>query len=123
MSETQMKPYGWLYTQGQKYLLLNPQPLPKDSQWNDGTYTFFVVANRYTAKEDRFVSMATHVVTNSFAIEYDSKMSSIMVKGILNIPDGVTSEDVITPFEAAELVDEDDDDNLDPNYLKKGDEI
>lgn len=120
MSETQMKPYGWLHTQHEKYLLLNPQPLPKDSGWNDGTYTFFVAVNRYTAKEDRFVPMATHVVTNAFAIEYDSTMKPIMVRGILNIPDAVTAEYVITPAEAAELVDEGDD-RLDPNYLKAHD--
>lgn len=70
-----MKPFGMLFSQGEQYYLLNPNPLPVDSQWRDGTYMFFVA----TYLDGR----ATHVITNSFCLEYDAHLEPIEVQGIL----------------------------------------
>ena len=72
-----MKPCGKIYSQDKTYLLLHPQPVAKDSIWNDGTYTFFVAkilgANIYKA---------TTIVTNCFTLEFDSDADVIEVDNI-----------------------------------------
>jgi hypothetical protein len=81
----QWKPYGWLYTQGQRYSVLKPEPVAKDSSWNDGTYTFLV------ALETKSGYAATHLVTNAFAMELRDDLPAIEVDN--------TAEDVTIPVE------------------------
>lgn len=73
-----MKPkqvYGRVFTGGQVYHLLNPQPLSRDSCWNDGTYMFLVANPR---------GEATTIVTNNFTIEYMSAPEKMLVEGMLD---------------------------------------
>jgi hypothetical protein len=76
MKSIQMKPYGVLHSQGKKYFLLNPQPVPRDSCWNDDVYTFFV------ATWDG-LHISTHIIVRGdFLIELDRKMPSIDVMDV-----------------------------------------
>lgn len=86
----QMKPYGWLRAQGEKYYLLNPQPISKDSCWQDGTYMFF--AATLTAG----VHVATTIITNDFSIEYDTAIPYIEVLQVTEQEEPVENEDWIS---------------------------
>jgi hypothetical protein len=72
-----MKPCGKIYSQDKTYLLLHPEPVAKDSVWNDGTYTFFVakILGARTYK-------ATTIVTNCFTLEFDNDADVIEVDNI-----------------------------------------
>lgn len=89
--EKAMKPCGYLYSQGQTYFLLEPQPIPRDSQWNDGTYTFFVAYIPLLSRD--LPTRAIHIVTNSFCIEYVD-VDDIKVKNILDEEESVPVEPV-----------------------------
>jgi hypothetical protein len=89
----QMRPYGRLYTQGQMYLLLNPQPIARDSCWDNGTYTFFVA---YPV-DDSPAYPAVHIITNAFVIEMDAGMGTYPIEGIL--VETPREYDVLTPVE------------------------
>jgi hypothetical protein len=70
----QMKPYGWLVTQGKSYPLLNPQPVPQDSCWRSDIYMFFCAVKDQVGK-----LVGGHVITNNFTVELVANMPSIEI--------------------------------------------
>lgn len=91
-----MKPYGLLFSQKREYYLLAPQPIARDSCWDNNTYTFFVAQR--VAGEGEEVYEALHVVTNSFIVEYFDDIQPIDVLGILQEA-GPVEYDVLSPAE------------------------
>jgi hypothetical protein len=66
-------PYGTITTLSQKFFLLNPQPVARDSCWDNGTYTFFVAT--------MFDNQPKTIVTNCFVIEYSNDIGPIELAG------------------------------------------
>ena len=83
-----VKPYGTITTVDKKYFLLTPQPTPKDSCWNDGTYQFYVAT---------YMSEPLTIITNNFTIEYRSDIGPIELAG---------THEVVTPVNVVEPADE-----------------
>lgn len=96
METKPMKPYGVIFSQKREYYLLSPQPIARDSCWNDGTYTFFVAQHAIGGEEGNYEAL--HIVTNSFVIEYYDNIPPIPVLGIMSEAEPITY-DVLTPAE------------------------
>jgi len=87
MGKRKMEIFGRLFTGGQVYFLLNPQPVTKDSCWNQNTYAFFVATPR---------GESTTVITNSFALEYSATPEDMEVSGVLE-PIAESFDDLLSP--------------------------
>lgn len=90
MDEKKLKkvvPVGKLFSQGRDYFLLHPYPVARDfdgqSSWQaEGTDRWVCVPNKVIgqAKDGTDVfSVARHVVTNSYAVEYVGGMPEIYI--------------------------------------------
>lgn len=80
-----LKPYGYLYTALEVYLLMKPEPICKDSWQGDNCYRFLVTPNYPEMIEDkggeiyRVYGYLRHIVTNHFTIEYRHDLEEITV--------------------------------------------
>lgn len=80
----QLKPYGWLHTQGQQYLLLSPHPSPYpypaqkiDGHWTAGVYAFSV-AKQFNVEGTTWWEAIT-VISNAFVMELDGRIPPISI--------------------------------------------
>jgi hypothetical protein len=80
-----VKPYGYIYANGEQYYLLRPEPLSKDSWQGDNTYRFLVVPVIPDAIEEvgtkvyHVYPYRRHIVTNNFTIEFMYDLEEIHV--------------------------------------------
>jgi len=80
-----VRPYGYIVSGLERYFLLSPEPITKDSWQDNNTYRFVVVPIQPYSIEEvgkevyKVYGYARHVVTNAFIIEYCYDMEEIHI--------------------------------------------
>ena len=83
-----IKPYGYLYANGETYFLMRPEPVEGDSWERDNTYRFLVVPDMVEAYEQKgensypIYGYRRHIVTNCFTIEFRDDLPDIYIPAL-----------------------------------------
>ena len=67
MTIKKVKPYGVLRSQGVRYLLMSPEPVPRDSWQDDKTHRFLVTDIKETTTTGVYPT-PFQVITNNFSL-------------------------------------------------------
>lgn len=107
-----VQPCGMLFSQGRKYFLLNPEPLPGDSWEGDNAYRFVVVpvaVVSYSSNMKEHFSFARHIVTTAFVVDYSPNIPEIQIEDLGELDVSRLEEpEEVEPHEFFHMADEDD---------------
>jgi len=89
MKTRTVKPCGMLYSGSDVWYLIHPYPITKDSWQGDNVYRFVgvpIIPESFVDNDNPNVyGYARHIVTNSFAIEYQADMKAIEIQVLEDI--------------------------------------